>query len=148
MASLNKVQLIGNLGSDPELRVTSSGQAVLKFSLATTERYVDKNNAKQEKTEWHRCTVWGKRAEALAKFLAKGMQVYGEGSIRYSTYEKDGEKRYSTDINLMTLEVLTKKGDRPNASGVADSEYAETDEDPDVAAAMGDKKGGATPPPF
>ena len=94
----NRVNLLGNLGNDPELRITQGGQAVLKFSLATSESYVDRSNVRQERTEWHRVTVFGKRAEALAKLLAKGARIFVEGSLHTSSYEKDGEKRYSTEI--------------------------------------------------
>ncbi len=95
---LNKVLLLGNLGADPELRVTPGGQAVLKLRLATTESYLDKSNTRQERTEWHQITVWGKRGEALSKFLTKGSSIFVEGSIRTSSYEKDGEKRYRTEV--------------------------------------------------
>src|SRR5580692_9970473 len=95
---LNRVMLVGNLGADPELRVTPSGQSILKLRLATTESYLDKGGTRQERTEWHRITVWGKRGEALSKMLAKGMTIFVEGRIQTSSYEKNGEKRYSTDI--------------------------------------------------
>lgn len=95
---LNKVMLLGNLGADPELRMTAGGQAILKLRLATTETYLDKSNVRQERTEWHSITVWGKRGEALAKILAKGSNIFVEGSLRTSSYEKDGEKRYRTEI--------------------------------------------------
>jgi single-strand DNA-binding protein len=95
---LNKVMLLGNLGADPELRVTPGGQAVLKLRIATTENYLDRNNTRQERTEWHSVTVWGKRGEALAKFLTKGERIFIEGALRTSSYEKDGEKRYRTEI--------------------------------------------------
>jgi single-strand DNA-binding protein len=95
---LNKVMLLGNLGADPELRVTPSGSAVLKLRLATTESYLDRNNERQERTEWHSVALWGKRGEALAKFLSKGERIFVEGSIRTSSYEKDGEKRYRTEV--------------------------------------------------
>ena len=95
---LNKVMLMGNLGADPELRMTPGGQAILKLRLATTESYLDKSNARQERTEWHNVSVWGKRGEALAKILSKGSTVFIEGGLRTSSYEKNGEKRYSTDI--------------------------------------------------
>src|SRR5215467_11754089 len=95
---LNKVLLLGNLGADPELRVTPGGQAILKLRLATTESYLDKNNTRQERTEWHSITVWGKRGEALSKILSKGSSIFVEGSLRTSSYEKNGEKRYSTEI--------------------------------------------------
>lgn len=95
---LNKVFLLGNLGSDPELRVTSGGQAVLNLRLATTESYLDSNNVRKEKTEWHQVSLWGKRGEALAKFLQKGDRIFVEGRIETSSYDKNGEKRYSTKV--------------------------------------------------
>jgi single-strand DNA-binding protein len=95
---LNRVMLLGNLGADPELRVTAGGQAVLKLRLATTESYLDRNNTRQEKTEWHSVTIWGKRGEALAKILTKGDRIFVEGGLRTSSYEKDGEKRYRTEV--------------------------------------------------
>ena len=95
---LNRVMLLGNLGADPELRVTPGGQAVLKLRLATNETYLDKNNVRQERTEWHRVTVWGRRAEALGKILTKGDLLFVEGRLQTSSYEKNGEKRYSTEV--------------------------------------------------
>ena len=100
---LNRVMLLGNLGADPDLKVTAGGQAVLKLRLATTETYLDKANARQERTEWHSITVWGKRGEALAKILSKGSSIFVEGSLRTSSYEKDGEKRYRTEINANNI---------------------------------------------
>jgi single-strand DNA-binding protein len=95
---LNRVMLLGNLGADPELRVTPGGQAVLKLRLATNETYLDRSNVRQERTEWHRVTVWGRRAEALGKILQKGDLLFIEGRIQTSSYEKNGEKRYSTEV--------------------------------------------------
>jgi len=111
---LNRVLLLGNLGADPELRVTPGGQAVLKLRLATTESYLDRSNTRQERTEWHRITVWGKRGEALAKFLTKGDRIFVEGRIQTSSYEKNGEKRYSTDIiaNNIILAGGGRRGER------------------------------------
>jgi len=106
---LNKVMLLGNLGADPELKMTQSGQAVLKLRLATTETYLDKNQTRQERTEWHSVTMWGKRGEALAKFLTKGERIFVEGSLRTSSYEKNGEKRYSTEINATNI-ILGGRG--------------------------------------
>ncbi len=106
---LNKVLLLGNLGADPELKVTQGGQSVLKLRLATTETYLDRNNARQERTEWHRVTLWGKRAEALSKFLQKGERIFVEGRIQTSSYEKDGEKRYSTEIVANNI-ILAGRG--------------------------------------
>ncbi len=96
---LNRVMLLGNLGADPELRMTNSGQAVLKLRLATSETYLDRNRVRQERTEWHSVVVWGKRAEALHKILSKGSRLFVEGGLRTSSYEdKDGNKRYRTEI--------------------------------------------------
>jgi single-strand DNA-binding protein len=103
--------LLGNLGADPELRVTPGGQAILKLRLATTETYLDKSNTRQERTEWHSITMWGKRGEALAKFLKKGDRIFIEGGLRTSSYEKNGEKRYRTEIVANNL-ILSGGGAR------------------------------------
>jgi single-strand DNA-binding protein len=105
---LNKVLLLGNLGADPELKTTQGG-AVLKLRLATTESYVDRDSVRQERTEWHRVTLWGKRGEALAKILRKGERVFVEGRISTTSYEKDGEKRYSTEV-VATNVILSGRG--------------------------------------
>jgi single-strand DNA-binding protein len=116
---LNKVLLLGNLGADPELRVTPGGQAVLKLRLATTESYLDRSNTRQERTEWHRITIWGKRGEALAKILGKGDRLFVEGRIQTSSYEKNGEKRYSTDI--IANNVILAGGGRRREEGGGDA---------------------------
>jgi single-strand DNA-binding protein len=96
---MNKVLLLGNIGADPELRVTNGGQSVLKIRLATSESYLDKNRVRQEKTEWHSVVVWGKQAEALGKFLEKGSKIHVEGSLRTSSYDdKEGVKKYKTEV--------------------------------------------------
>src|SRR5580692_3591026 len=106
---LNRVMLIGNLGAEPELRVTQAGGAVLNIRLATNENWLDKAGNRQERTEWHRIAVWGKRGEALAKILSKGDSIYVEGRLQTSSYEKNGEKRYSTDI-VATNVILSGRG--------------------------------------
>jgi len=115
---LNRVTLLGNLGSDPELKTINGGQALLQLRLATNESYLDRNNERQQRTEWHRVSVWGKRAEALGKILSKGDTVYIEGRLQTRSYEKNGEKRYSTDI-VATNVLLTggKSGERRESSG-------------------------------
>lgn len=95
---LNKVQLIGNLGSDPEFRTTQGGQSVLTLRVATSERYGNKKGERQERTEWHTVIVWGNRAEALSKILHKGDRAYYEGRLQTREWEKDGQKRYKTEI--------------------------------------------------
>jgi single-strand DNA-binding protein len=107
---MNRVMLLGNIGADPELRMTQGGNAVLKFSLATSFRWKDERGEKQEKTEWHRCVMWGKRAEGLAKHLSKGSKIAVEGRIQYGKYEdKNGVERYSTDIVIDTLHFAGAK---------------------------------------
>jgi single-strand DNA-binding protein len=112
---LNRVMLLGNLGADPELRMTSGGQAVLNLRLATSETYLDKNRQRQERTEWHNVVIWGKRAEALSKILSKGSRIFVEGGLRSSSYEdRDGNKRYKTEI--VASNVLLQGG-RGGAGG-------------------------------
>ena len=95
---MNRVILLGNLGADPELRFTGSGVPVLNLRLATSESFVDKNREVQERTEWHNVVFWGARAEGLAKVLGKGDCVLVEGTMRTTSYEKDGLKRYRTEV--------------------------------------------------
>jgi len=107
---LNRVMLLGNLGADPELRYTQSGSAVLNMRLATTESYLDKNKVRQERTDWHNIVLWGKRGEALAKFLTKGTTIFVEGGLRTSSYDdKEGNKRYKTEIHANNI-ILAGRG--------------------------------------
>jgi single-strand DNA-binding protein len=116
---LNRVMLFGNLGADPELRTTSGGQAVLKLRLATTESYLDRNRARQERTEWHSVTVWGRRAEALSRILSKGSRLFVEGALRTSSYDdKDGNKRYRTEIVANNI-ILGSSGSGAGRQGGA-----------------------------
>lgn len=108
---MNRVFLLGNLCADPEYRTTNGGTGVLKLRMATNERYLDKDKAWQERTEYHSVTVWGKRGEALSRFLTKGSSVFVEGSLRTSSYEKDGEKRYKTEINASNVLLTGGKRD-------------------------------------
>jgi single-strand DNA-binding protein len=108
---LNRVLLFGNLGADPELRTTSGGQSVLKMRLATTESYLDRDRVRQERTEWHNVVVWGKRAEALGRFLTKGTRLFVEGSLRTSSYEdKEGQKRWADRNSKGVLHVVSRSG--------------------------------------
>ena len=113
MASVNKAIIIGNLTRDPELRHTQGGTAVCTLSIATNRTWKDKNEEKQEEVEFHRVTVWSKTAENVAKFCAKGKQVYVEGRLKTTSYEKDGEKKYSTEIVADQVLFLGSKGDAP-----------------------------------
>jgi single-strand DNA-binding protein len=119
MAGINKVILIGNLGKDPELRYTPSGQPTANFTLATTERWTDKNGQRQEKTEWHNIVAWAKLAELVNQYLKKGRPAYVEGRITYRSWDdKDGNKKYRTEIVAQTIQFL---GSGPGAGGGAGS---------------------------
>ena len=105
--SVNKVILIGNLGKDPEVRHTANGRAVARFPIATSEFWNDAEGNRQERTEWHNIIVWGKQGETCAQYLAKGRQVYVEGSIRSRSYDdKSGTKRYITEIIAQRVRFL------------------------------------------
>lgn len=111
MSSLNKAMLIGNLGQDPEVRYTQSNTAVATLSIATSERYKDSNGEYQEKTEWHRVVAWGRTAEICQQYLSKGSKVYIEGPIQTRQWEdKDGQKRYTTEIKALQLTMLDSRG--------------------------------------
>ena len=125
MQGLNKCILLGNLGADPELRMTQGGQAVLNLRLATTEQYLDRDKKKQERTEWHSVTIWGKRGEALGKILHKGDRLLIEGRLHYETYDdRDGNKRYRTSI--VATEVLlqgSKNGGKREPERAKDEQH-------------------------
>jgi single-strand DNA-binding protein len=104
---VNKVILVGNLGADPDMRYTPGGAGVCELRLATNETWNDKNGQRQERTEWHRVVVWGKRAELCAKYLSKGRQCYVEGRLRTRSWDdKDGNKRYTTEVVATDVQFL------------------------------------------
>ncbi len=104
---INRVTLVGNLGQDPELKTTPSGQSVCQLRVATTEVYKDREGQKQEATEWHTVVVWGNQAEACGRHLAKGRQVYVEGKIKTRKWQdKDGKDRYSTEVVAVDVRFL------------------------------------------
>jgi single-strand DNA-binding protein len=107
---LNKVMLIGNLGADPEVRDTPSGATVANLRIATTEKWKSKDGERQEETQWHSVSFWGKQAEIAQQYLHKGSKVFVEGSIRYRQYEHEGVTKYSTDIKGMRFVMLDPKG--------------------------------------
>ena len=107
MGSVNKVILVGNLGRDAELRYTPGGSAVATLNLSTTEVWNDRNQQRQEKTEWHRVVLWGKQAESLQEYLTKGKQIYVEGRLQTRQCDdKDGNKRYTTEIKADRVTLL------------------------------------------
>ncbi|MEM7435179.1 MAG: single-stranded DNA-binding protein [Myxococcota bacterium] len=109
---LNRVVLIGNLGTDPELKYTQNGQAVLRLRLATTESYMNRAGERQQRTDWHTVIIWGKRGEALNNILSKGRSICAEGRIQYRQWEdKDGNKRNSTEIVATNIVLLGGRRD-------------------------------------
>lgn len=118
MGSLNKVMLIGNLGRDAELRYTPGGQAVATINIATTERWNDKQGQPKEQTEWHRVVLWGKIAESLEQYLKKGKQIYIEGKLQTRQWDdKDGNKRYTTEIRADRITLLGGPGGSSEGGG-------------------------------
>lgn len=121
---MNRVMLLGNLGADPELRFgQNADQAVLKLRIATTESYFDKrSNERKERTDWHNVVLFGKRAEALHKILVKGSSIFVEGRLQTSSYEKDGQKVWKTDV-VATNVILSggSRSERTNGSGAQKS---------------------------
>ena len=108
--SYNKVTLIGNLGQDPEVRTTPNGTQVCTLSIATTERYKDRNGEWQESTDWHNLVLWDRLAEIAGQYLKKGSRIFAEGRIKYRSYEgNDGVKRYVTDIVAQNIIMLDSR---------------------------------------
>ena len=136
---VNKVILIGNLGRDPEIRYTQGGQPVANFTMATSERWNNKDGERQERTEWHKIVVWGKLAEFCGEYLSKGRQVYAEGRLQTREWEdKDGNKRWTTEVVANAIQFV---GPRPVGGGGGDGDGD--------ASFSGPSRGGAPagPPP-
>ena len=118
MAGVNKVILVGNLGSDPEVRSTPGGQRVANFRLATSRQWTGQDGQRQEKTEWHSIVAWGKLAEICERYLQKGKQVYVEGRLETRNWQdKEGQQRYKTEVICETMQMLGRAGDRNGDTG-------------------------------
>lgn len=114
---INKVILVGNLGNDPDVKYTQGGMAITRISLATTSVRKDKDGNQQERTEWHRVVFFGRLAEIAGEYLRKGSQVYVEGTLRTREWEKDGVKRYTTEIVVDINGQMQLLGGRPGNDG-------------------------------
>ncbi len=117
MRSVNRIALLGNVGQVPEVRTTASGQKIAKVSLATSERWSGKSGQPEERTDWHRLVCWGPLADVVERHVSKGDRLYIEGSIRYSTSEKDGVTTYWTEINVRELVMLGGASGRSDPQG-------------------------------
>ena len=135
---VNKVFLIGNLGRDPEIRSTQSGQPVANFSLATNRRWTDRNGQRQEQTEWHNVVCFGRQAEVAGQYLQKGRQIFVEGRIQTRSWDdrQTGEKRYRTEILCENFQMLGQRGDH-EGGGTGYGAPAGGDDEPDYGAAGG-----------
>ena len=119
---MNRVTLMGRVGQDPELKYTPGGTAVANFSVATSKKWTDKNGQKQEKSEWHRIVIWGKLGELANQYLAKGRQVLLEGELQTRAWDdKDGVKRYTTEIVANNLEFIGSAPSQNNQNGGSSS---------------------------
>ena len=124
MSGINKVILIGRLGADPEVKSVGMNNTVARLSVATSESWVDKEGQKQERTEWHRVTAWGRLAEICGKHLSKGRQVYVEGRLQTRSYEdQQGQKKYSTEIVANTVQFLGAPGERSEERSSSRGDY-------------------------
>lgn len=138
MAAVNRVIILGNLGKDPETRYTQGGDAVASMSVATTEKWKDKEGVKQEKTEWHRIVLFGRIAEVAGEYLKKGSQCYIEGKLQTRKYtDKEGAEKYVTEIVGERLQLLGSKsdgggGERPQQERPAQPRKPQQDFDDDT----------------
>ena len=140
MASVNKVILVGNVGRDPELRYTQSGQPVASFSIATNERFKDRDGNWKDRTEWHRIVAWARLAEICGEYLRKGSQVYVEGRIQTRDWEdKEGNKRQTTEVVALSMQMLGRRGEGGGAmmGGSDDSQVRGGGDDPLAQASGG-----------
>ena len=122
MAYLNKVMLIGNLGKDPEIRMTTTGRKKVSFSLATSRRYRDNNGETKEITDWHNIIGWGKVADIFESLnVRKGMSLFVEGTLTYRSWDDQatGQKRYMTEVSIDTFQLLTPRTANPSAPGTS-----------------------------
>ncbi len=127
MSGVNKVIIVGRLGQDPEMKAVGQGSTVTRLNVATSENWVGKDGQKQEKTEWHRITVWGKLAEICGKYLSKGRQVYVEGKLQTRSWEDNGQKKYATEIVASTVQFLgSGQSDNANHGQSANSNQSQS----------------------
>ena len=147
--SLNKAQIIGNLGADPEIRSTTGGTRVATLSVATSRSWTDRSGQRQEKTEWHRVVCWDKLAEICERYLKRGDRVYIEGSIEYRQWEgQDGQTRYTTEIRAREMIMLGGSGDAGSSRSSGDSYARVPSSDQDFSDFSDDSLAGEDDLPF
>ncbi len=135
MASFNKLTIVGYLGRDPEIRYTPQGTAVCSFSIATTEKKKNRDGEQEDVTTWFRVTAWGKQAETISQYLAKGSQLYCEGRLRQETYtDRDGAQRQSLEVTLSDFHFIgsSDKSGLPAGKQQGDKDATETADDQEI----------------
>ena len=132
MSGVNKVIIIGNVGKDPEVRYSQGGSAIANLTVATSEKWKDKQTGEQkEQTEWHRVSAFGRLAEIICEYVKKGSKVYIEGKLQTRSYDKDGQKHYATEIVANQLQMLDgvqgkpQRGNVPESSGRQEPEFSD-----------------------
>ena len=134
---MNKIIIIGNLGRDPEMRYSPSGQPMTSFSIASNRRYTTAAGEQREETEWFNCTAFGRLADVCNQYLTRGQQIYVEGRLRSRQYDRrDGTPGFSLDVNVTEMQMLGRRGDQPDDSGGYGGGYG------DQRGGYGDQRGG------
>ena len=123
MSSVNKIFLLGNCGQEPRVKVFDNGDSITTFSLATSDQWTDKQGEKRESTEWHTCVAYRQLAKIAADFVKKGSKVFVEGRIKTRSWEKEGVKQYRTEVEVLKLLVLDKRGDLVESSASTDTPF-------------------------
>ena len=123
MSSVNKIFLLGNCGQEPQVKVFDNGDQITTFSIATSDQWTDKNGEKKESTEWFTCVAYRQLAKIAADFVKKGSKVFVEGRIKTRSWEKEGVKQYRTEVEVLKLLVLDKRGDLVESSTSTDTPF-------------------------
>ncbi len=123
MSSVNKIFLLGNVGQEPQVKTFDNGDQVANFSLATSDQWTDKDGQKREATEWHNCVCYRQLAKIASDYVKKGSKVFVEGRIKTRSWEKEGVKQYRTDVEVLKLLVLDKKGEMNQSAILSDPPF-------------------------
>ena len=120
MSSVNKIFILGNVGQEPQIKTFDNGDSITNFSVATSDQWTDKSGEKRESTEWHNCVAYRQLAKIASDFIKKGSKVFVEGRIKTRSWEKEGVKQYRTEVEVLKLLVLDKRGEMSEPSASTD----------------------------
>ncbi len=123
MSSVNKIFILGNVGQEPQVKTFDNGDSITSFSVATSDQWTDKSGEKRESTEWHNCVAYRQLAKIASDFIRKGSKVFVEGRIKTRSWEKEGAKQYRTEVEVLKLLVLDKRGDLVEPSASTDTPF-------------------------